>query len=308
MGRASVRSRRVLAGLRVSQESASMEILGSTQQFTAHGTYSDGSEEDVTAQVSWSSSAPTNVRISNEPGSKGLATAVWAGGAAQIKAGLSYMTDTTVVFVGNMLLVEIEVTPGSPSIAVGSTQQFTATGVSVQFQGTEHRRDFTALVSWSSSAPTVVEISNEPGSEGLATAVGAGTAEIGAAFAPVWSGPVGTTSVLVTEAAVLLVAIVVAPESPSIGVGSTQQFTAHGTYSDGSEEDVTAQVSWSSSAPTVIQMSNEPGSKGLATAVGAGAAEIGAAGATEIGAALAGMEIRAALAGMVGTTPVLLTA
>jgi uncharacterized protein YjdB len=89
----------------------------------------------------------------------------------------------------------------------------------------------------------------------------------------------------------VLVGLVVAPESPSIGVGSTQQFTAHGTYSDGTEGDVTAQVSWSSSAPTVVQISNGPASKGLATALGAGTAEI-----------------RATLAGMVETTPVLVIA
>ena len=98
----------------------------------------------------------------------------------------------------------------------------------------------------------------------------------------------------------MLVGLKVTHKSASMGpVGWTQQFTAHGTYSDGTEEDVTAQVSWSSSAPTVVQISNEPGSEGLATAVGAGPAEIGAAGTAEIG---------AALAGMVGTTPVLLTA
>jgi hypothetical protein len=261
--------------------------LGWRQQFTAHGTYSDGSEEDVTAQVSWSSSAPTVVEISNEPGSQGLATALGAG-SAEIGAGLSYMTDTTLVGVAGAQLLEIKVTADSSSIGVGSTQQFTAIGTYLHPFGGGFipHTDVTAQVSWSSSAPTVVPISNEPGSEGLATALGAGSAEIGAALA----GMVGTTPVLVTEA-VVLVAIGVAPESPSIGVLSTQQFTAHGTYNDGTEGDVTAQVSWSSSAPTVVQISNGPGSKGRATAVGTGSAEIGAA-----------------LAGMVGTTPLLVTA
>ena len=89
----------------------------------------------------------------------------------------------------------------------------------------------------------------------------------------------------------MLVGLRVTHKSAGMGLGWRQQFTAHGTYSDGSEEDVTAQVSWSSSAPTVVQISNGPGSKGRATAVGTGSAEIGAA-----------------LAGMVGTTPLLVTA
>jgi trimeric autotransporter adhesin len=86
-----------LVGLRVSQEGASMGLAG-RKQFTAHGTYSDGTEEDVTAQVSWSSSAPAVVQISNEPGSEGLATAVGAG-TAEIEAALAGMVRTTSVLV-----------------------------------------------------------------------------------------------------------------------------------------------------------------------------------------------------------------
>jgi uncharacterized protein YjdB len=281
MGRASVRFRRVLVGLVVAPESPSIGV-GSTQQFTAHGTYSDGSEEDVTAQVSWSSSIPPRVQISNEPGSKGLATAVRPG-TAVITAGLSSLTDTTPVLVTEAEVLGLTVAPVSPSMVVGQTQQFTTHGT--YSDGTEG--DVTAQVTWLSLDSRFMQISNEPGSKGLATAVGVGKAEITAEV----SSEVIDIQVLVTEAAVLLVAIVVAPESPSMVVGQTQQFTAHGTYSDGTEGDVTAQVSWSSSAPTVVEISNEPGSEGLATAVGGGTAEIGAA-----------------LAGIVRTTPVPVTA
>lgn len=46
---------------------------------------------------------------------------------------------------------------------------------------------------------------------------------------------------------VTLRSIAVAPANPTVAVGSTQQFTATGTYSDGSTQDITTQVTWTSS-------------------------------------------------------------
>lgn len=48
-----------------------------------------------------------------------------------------------------------------------------------------------------------------------------------------------------------LVSIAVTPDNPSIVVGATQQFTATGTYSDNTTQDLTASVTWSSSDASV---------------------------------------------------------
>jgi hypothetical protein len=66
-----------------------------------------------------------------------------------------------------------------------------------------------------------------------------------------------------------LTAIAVSPGSATIASITTQQFTAMGRYSDDSERDVTAEVDWASSAPTVTAVSG-----GLATPAGAGTATI----------------------------------
>ena len=46
-----------------------------------------------------------------------------------------------------------------------------------------------------------------------------------------------------------LVSIAVTPANPSIALGTNQQFTATGTYTDGSTLNLTGSVTWSSSAP-----------------------------------------------------------
>jgi uncharacterized protein YjdB len=63
-----------------------------------------------------------------------------------------------------------------------------------------------------------------------------------------------------------LVSIAITPANPSIKVGATQQFTATGTYSDSSTQDITVSVAWTSSKPAVATIS----AVGLATAVAKG--------------------------------------
>jgi hypothetical protein len=70
-----------------------------------------------------------------------------------------------------------------------------------------------------------------------------------------------------------LVSISVAPQNPAVPVGATQQFTATGTYSDGSTANITATVAWSSSDTAIAAI----GTAGLATGVAQGQTTIQAA-------------------------------
>jgi hypothetical protein len=68
----------------------------------------------------------------------------------------------------------------------------------------------------------------------------------------------------------VLTGIAVIPAQSSVAVGSAQQFTANGTYNDGSTNNVTASATWSSSNTSVASISNTSGSQGLATGVSVG--------------------------------------
>ncbi|MGH9706907.1 MAG: Ig-like domain-containing protein [Candidatus Acidiferrales bacterium] len=161
-------------------------------------------------------------------------------------------------------LQSISVTPANPSIAKGTTKQLTATGT----YSDNSTQDLTASVTWSSDTPGVATVSNAAGSQGLATAVGTGSANIQASLNSV----PGSTKLTVTSAVV--VSIAVTPADPSIAKGTTKQFSAMGTFSDHSTQDVTTSATWSSDTPGVATVSNAAGSQGLATAVGTGSANI----------------------------------
>ena len=72
----------------------------------------------------------------------------------------------------------------------------------------------------------------------------------------------------VTAAA--LQSIALSPTNPTVAKGLTQQFTATGTYSDGSTANLTSQVTWASATASVATISNAVGTQGLATALATG--------------------------------------
>ncbi len=244
---------------------------GTTLQFTATGTYTDASTQNITSTVQWVSSDPAVATISNSAGTVGLATGV-AQGNTTISASSGSVTGSTLLTVTTATLVSIAFTPAVPSIALGTMQQFTATGT----YSDGSTQVITNTVQWSSDTLTVATIGS---ATGLATSVGQGTAEITATMGSV----TGSTTLTVTPA--ILVSIAVNPLSASIPLGTTQQFTATGTFSDGTTQDITQSGSWSSSVAAVATVSNAQGTHGLATSVGTGATTITVSSASVTGSA-----------------------
>src|SRR5206468_3033740 len=216
-------------------------------------TYSDGTTVDVTSSATWvsSNSAAATITVG------GLATGA-AQGTSQISASLGGVTGSTTLTVGPAVLVSIAVTPANPSIGRGTTQQFVATGT----YSDGSTLDLTSTATWLSSNAAVASIS----AGGLATGVAPGTTLIRSSL----GGVTGSTSLTVGPAA--LVSIAVTPANPSIAKGTTQQFAATGTYSDGSTQSLTSSVTWVSSNAAVAMIS----AVGLATGIAQGTSQISA--------------------------------
>lgn len=159
-------------------------------------------------------------------------------------------------------LVSLEIRPANPSIPLGISGQFTATGT----YNDVSTRDLTAEVTWGSSDPSVATISNTAGSNGKVATIGAGSSVITASL-----GGVSASTTLTVTAATLL-SINITPASPSTPLGTPVQFSATGSYSDSSINDITATATWISSALSVAKVSNT----GLATPATAGTTTISA--------------------------------
>jgi len=96
--------------------------VNTSQQFTALGTYNDGSTADLTSLVSWSSSSTAIATITP----KGMVSSV-AGGTTNISASLGNVSQTTSLSVTVPTIVSIAVTPVGLTLGIGINQQFVAT-------------------------------------------------------------------------------------------------------------------------------------------------------------------------------------
>jgi hypothetical protein len=154
-------------------------------------------------------------------------------------------------------IVSLSVTPASPSLVKGQTQQFSA--VATYDDGS------TKVLSdavWTTSSVTTMIVN----STGLATALSSGSVTISAS-----SGiATGSTTVSIVDSP--LTALNISPLNPSLSLAGTrtQQFSATGTFADGSSRDITSSVTWTSSNTAVASISTI----GLASAATEGTSDI----------------------------------
>jgi trimeric autotransporter adhesin len=260
-----------LSSIAVSPNPPARLTTGSTQQFTATGHYSDGSTNNVSSQVTWDSDSPGISTISVA----GLATGI-AAGNADITATLSGLTSpsvsltvvapiiittTTTTTMTTVTLSSITIAPNPPpSLTMSSTQQFTATGN----YSDGSTKDISSQITWTSSNSAAATIS----STGLANGVAVGVTNITATI----SGLPSLSVKLVVIPKLSSITLLPSVATFNLAAGFTRQLTATGNYSDGSTNDISSQVTWSSSNPGVATIS----SAGLITSVAPGITQIAA--------------------------------
>ena len=227
--------------------------IGSTQQINATGSYTDNSSQDLTGSVHWVSSSPQVVSISNT----GLATAKSTGNAV-VSASTDKISGTGNLSVSAAELASISISPANPTIPLGGSQQLAANGLYTDGSS----KDLSNIVHWGSLSPDVATISRT----GMVTANAVGMAGIAASSGKITA----ETDVGVSTAA--LVSIAISPANPTVPLGSTQQLSATGNYTDGSTQDVTSQIFWTIDDSTVASVD----AAGVATGQQVGVTEIDA--------------------------------
>lgn len=229
----------------------------------ATGTYTDGTQLDLTESVSWSSNAPA-VAVSNSTGERGKIWTLSLGGAT-ITATLGMVSGQAVVTVTDTRLESIAIEPDAVTLPLGTSTRLKAMG---QYLGEEDPRDITELVSWESDNPLLVAARNTPGEEGRVVALETGTVTVRANLA----GVQGEAAVTVTDAA--LTAIEVTPADAVLTVGAREAYTATGVFDDGARVDVTALASWSSTNDAIAQALNSEAFRGEVVAKQPGEVDI----------------------------------
>jgi hypothetical protein len=224
---------------------------GVTQQLTAAGIYDDGSKQNLSANVAWQSSPSAVVSINLQGTVTGMGQ-----GVAQVSATYQGVQGTTSVTVAAPALVSVTVAPNQSSLPVGESEQLTATGTFSDGS----TQDLTQSATWLSLGSAVASVS--PSGDVTATAVGTTT------ISATSGSQTGSASLTVMPPAVI--SLTVNPATLSLGLGSGRQFQAIATMSDGTTQDLTGVVAWSSTQPAIAGVS----SGGLAIAQEVGSTSI----------------------------------
>ncbi|EKR09519.1 lipoprotein adhesin LigB [Leptospira kirschneri] len=235
---------------------------GLQENFKATGIFTDNSNSDITDQVTWDSSNPDILSISNASDSHGLASTLNQGNV-KVTASIGGIQGSTDFKVTQEVLTSIEVSPVLPSIAKGLTQKFTAIGIFTD----NSKKDITDQVTWKSSS-AIASVSNLDDNKGLGKAHAVGDTTITATLGKVS----GKTWFTVVPA--VLTSIQINPVNPSLAKGLTQKFTATGIYSDSSNKDISSSVTWFSSDSSIATISNAKKNQGNAYGAATGATDI----------------------------------
>ena len=226
----------VSASLSVTVTPATLELIvlsspmtqiasGLTSAFFAKGIYSDGTEQNLSDQVFWSVSDSSIATINSETG---LLTALQPGNLSVIanKEGQTRSLDITVSPVS---LTSIAITPSYISLAKGSSEPI---NVTANFTDNT-KQDVSSQVDWVNSNGQIAIIEDN---SSTVLALSEGSTTISARLLDKYAD----LSITVTNAK--LVSIALNPVNASIPLGQSQQYYAQGTFTDGTVQDLTSEV------------------------------------------------------------------
>lgn len=233
---------------------ATAAVVGQKIYFKATGVYSDNSFRDLTTTVTWSSALPAVASLS----STGLAQ-ILSAGSTSVTASYLGKSATALLTASQKTLQSLAINVPSTTLPLGQTESLTVTGT----YSDSSTADLTSTVTWSVDDDSLALISNNPDTAGDFSALSAGTVTVTASD-DTTNGVISTTASMTLSAATLT-NLVVTPTSTLIAKGMNLQFSAQGTYSDGSVLDVTSLVTWSSSNNALASIESGGDDAGLMT-------------------------------------------
>lgn len=221
--------------------------LGTQLDLVATGFYSDGSERDITAEVSWTSDNQAVVTVASQNENAGKITSK-SSGSTTITATLNDITGKVVFVPSTAILTSLSVDPKDIALPVGVPLNYTATGT--YSDGTTF--DITNMVQWESSNPGVVTVGNEEDNDkGKVTVKLLGAVEVRAFL----NGVQDITNLTVTSAQLSSITVELEKGS-SMPKGTSQKLRALGNYSSGAVMDISTTATWLSGNPAALQVEN----------------------------------------------------
>ncbi len=235
---------------------------GQSQQFRAQAFWADGANADVTGSATWTSDSDA-VRVDTGDWARGRATAARLGGAT-ITAQVGLVRGEAIVTVTDERPDELTISPPVLTLPVATSLPLEATAT----YPPERERRVTEQASWTSSNPLIATVQNTPGFEGRVRALQPGNVTITASYL----GREATMELTVSSAT--LTEILITPEDAALPVGSTNQYSATGIFSDGTSVYITREATWGVDDTQIARAFNGPGAEGEVQTIGPGTTRV----------------------------------
>lgn len=223
---------------------------GTSQQFSAIGTFNNGSTLDLTNQVQWAIAPQGLATVAQKTGLVTANPSVQTNTLVTLTASLGNIQGSQQFTVTNATPVPpLTVTPITATVQPGATQIFHATAVFNDGSS----QDVSLNSTWTSSNPAQAKVAFPGRLLGVSTTPSGSPVTVTATFG---TPPVsGTASLAVSSAA--LQTITLSPPNANLTPGSTVTFQANGNYSDGSTANLSGLVTWAPAPPNpVVTVSN----------------------------------------------------
>lgn len=250
---------------------------GDTSTFTATAELVGGGTANYTQKVVWTSSNPgvalaenvTNDRSRIEAVSPGIAT---ISATDPVSGVTSTASGDDATFNVPGALLSIALTPTTTALDVGETKSLVATG---HFEG-DVFRNITQQLTYGSSDPAVAAATNLADNRSRIDALSSGTTVISAVDTVTGvssADSAGNATITVLGA---LESITLSPVTKTKPANQFQNYVATGHYAGGATQNITQEVTYASSDPSVATAPNTPGNKGRVDTVAPGTATISA--------------------------------
>jgi alpha-tubulin suppressor-like RCC1 family protein/uncharacterized protein YjdB len=204
---------------------------GQNTHFTATGTFSNGTIADISGQTTWSTGDTSVATIDS---TTGVATGVGVGNTTVTASSNGITSPAASLSVTAAVITGISISPTTPSAPKGIPVTFTA--IATYSDGSSG--NVSGSVTWVSSNTSVATLN----SSGIASTLALGSTIITAS-----ANGINSNSATLTVTVPELINISITSSTASVVIGSTNNFTANGIYTDGTSGDITNQVSWVSS-------------------------------------------------------------
>jgi hypothetical protein len=215
-------------------------IVGLKKQLVVIGTYSDGTNKEITNDCDWTSDKP-NFATVDDNDNKGLVRGV-AVGETTVTARLSGKSVSSTITVNAPKITKIKVEPDALLLAKGYSHQLQA------FASFDNNTttNITNSVTWKSADTSLATIH----SSGDVLALKQGDTLITATF----EKQSGQSKIKIAAPILKSMTISPFPRVPELIVNMPQQFIAIGIFSDGEELNLTNNVTWKSNDANIASI------------------------------------------------------